>query len=46
MRVDALLTGVPMLSFAESVQGRVKAPGLLTVWWPVRRFTVAREVAL
>lgn len=33
MRVDARLTGVPMLSFAESVQGRVKAPGLLAVWW-------------
>ena len=33
MRVDARLTGVPLLSFAESVQGCVKAPGLLTVWW-------------
>lgn len=33
MRVDARPIGVSPLSFAESVRGRVKAPGLLTVWW-------------
>lgn len=46
MRVDARLTGVPLLSFAESARGRVKAPDLFTVWWLVRRFNVTREAEL